>query len=293
MPVANNTMRAILDYVGDGSIPGSSYAFPCDSTPAPNATLMDMLLAIVEPAFDELNPSDLLGPLYPDATEPVSIDASLSLPLPGILDDVVQVVDNLIENFGYDNGGSMTLTRTSTAAVSSATGEVLVTVTALVSSGVVTTVTEMVPTEVATVLAKATSLPVWGGVAPGIGVDADVDVGFDAGVDAGVGANVGANVDAGPNAGIGLNVGVGIGVGIGVGSSYPSRSKVSSSSSNSTDLSIHAVVQARSENRTASSSIATETPISTPAIVPSLNAASVISGKKYIALMAVFVGLML
>lgn len=169
VPVANNTMRAILDYVGDGSTPGSSYDFPCDTSPAPNASLPDMLSAIVSPP-EGLNPlmatASGIGnrPMYPNATAPVSINTALTAPLmsgTGVAQGPKVVAG--VENFGYDNGGSATLTRSSTVAASTTTGYVMVTFTAeKESGGPFTRVTEIVPTEVATVLAAETGIPVFG-----------------------------------------------------------------------------------------------------------------------------------
>lgn len=49
-------MRSILDYEGDRSIPGSFAKFPCNSSPAPNATLPEICDNILNPP-PNLNPS--------------------------------------------------------------------------------------------------------------------------------------------------------------------------------------------------------------------------------------------
>lgn len=68
--VPNGTMRSILDYVGDGSNPGSFEKFPCDSNPAPNASYVSVLSAIMNPA-PSLNPTGLplATGIYPNATQ--------------------------------------------------------------------------------------------------------------------------------------------------------------------------------------------------------------------------------
>jgi len=53
--VPNGTMRSILDYEGDRSTPGSFAKFPCDTSPAPNATLPEIIAAILNPPVT-LNP---------------------------------------------------------------------------------------------------------------------------------------------------------------------------------------------------------------------------------------------
>jgi len=53
--VPNGTMRSILDYEGDRSTAGSFAKFPCDTSPAPNATLPEIINAILNPPTT-LNP---------------------------------------------------------------------------------------------------------------------------------------------------------------------------------------------------------------------------------------------
>lgn len=63
----NGTMRSILDYVGDGSKPGSFAKFPCDTSPAPNASLPDIQSSILSPAAT-LNPTGAYATGLPLAT---------------------------------------------------------------------------------------------------------------------------------------------------------------------------------------------------------------------------------
>ncbi|KAH8592463.1 hypothetical protein B0O99DRAFT_238889 [Bisporella sp. PMI_857] len=70
--VPNGTMRSILDYEGDGSTPGSFLKFPCDTSPAPNASFESITKEILNPPAT-LNPYSptrlpLATGLYPNAT---------------------------------------------------------------------------------------------------------------------------------------------------------------------------------------------------------------------------------
>ena len=72
-------MRSILDYEGDRSTAGSFAKFPCDSSPAPNATLPEIIAAILNPPAT-LNPAGakdgagvpLATGIYGNGTRPVN-----------------------------------------------------------------------------------------------------------------------------------------------------------------------------------------------------------------------------
>lgn len=120
VPVANNTMRSILDYVGDGSTAGSVYDFPCDSSPAPNASLPSIISAILSPSAS-LNPTSWStdSAQYPTATASATIDPALTAPQ------------------------------------SSATGDVFATITTEIS-GVIMTIATFVPSDIASEFAAPT-----------------------------------------------------------------------------------------------------------------------------------------
>jgi len=69
--VPNGTMRSILDYEGDDSVAGAFAKFPCDTSPAPNATLPEIVSSILNPA-SSLNPAGLpqATPIYGNGTIP-------------------------------------------------------------------------------------------------------------------------------------------------------------------------------------------------------------------------------
>lgn len=66
--VPNGTMRSILDYEGDRSTPGSFAKFPCDTSPAPNATLPEIISAILNPPTRLNPPGATIGAGIPLAT---------------------------------------------------------------------------------------------------------------------------------------------------------------------------------------------------------------------------------
>lgn len=144
VPMANNTMRSILDYVGDGSTAGSIYDFPCDSSPAPNASLPSIISAILNPPTS-LNPLpstawSSMGALFPNATASATIDSALTAPqasatgdvfatitteIGGVLTTIAAFVPSSIASqfavpaetgtpeYGDTNGGSATLSSSS------------------------------------------------------------------------------------------------------------------------------------------------------------------------------------
>ena len=72
-------MRSILDYEGDRSTPGSFAKFPCDTSPAPNATLPEIISAILNPPTTLNPPGATIGAgiplaigIYPNGTRPVN-----------------------------------------------------------------------------------------------------------------------------------------------------------------------------------------------------------------------------
>lgn len=151
VPRNSNTtvwMRSILDYEGDGSQAGSHLSFPCDSSPAPNASFASMCNAILNPPAT-LNPYPvtLSSALYPNV-----VTVYLPTATPTVYRDS-PYAPGAAGNSGNSGSGSGSSASGNAAVSSSKSYGTTVYETVCTTNGVVSTIS------VTSVVSKATATP--------------------------------------------------------------------------------------------------------------------------------------
>jgi hypothetical protein len=174
--VPNGTMRAILDYEGDGSKPGAWEGFPCDSNPAPNGSYSSISSAILNPGlarglwFIARGGGAWGGGATKTIVKPW---LSTSFVCPEGASETVAIIHSL------SNGVPVTATSTVGAAASQGSavgGTEIVGYATQIEVGFTATISGSVVTGTSTVGAERTSTVVEGAASSGSSVSASADV---------------------------------------------------------------------------------------------------------------------